>query len=70
MFTSMASPSLRACLTSKETLIHSFKRSEYDCLRMNENMEFPGISGEDIEWLQDSFVQAIKVIRRLQDSGH
>ena len=37
---------------------------------MNENMEFPGISGEDIEWLQDSFVQAIKVIRRLRDSGH
>ena len=66
----MASPSLRACLTSKETFIHSFKRSEYDFLRMNENMEFPGISGEDIEWLQDSFVQAIKVIRRLQDSGH
>ena len=31
--------------------------------RMNENMEFPGISGEDIEWLQDSFVKAIKVIR-------
>ena len=30
--------------------------------RMNENMEFPGISGDDIEWLQDSFVQAIKVI--------
>jgi len=28
--------------------------------KMNENMEFPGISGEDIEWLQDSFVQAIK----------
>ena len=40
---------------------------------MNENMEFPGISGEDIEWLQDSFVQAIKVIhqdteRRLGDT--
>ena len=70
MFTSMVSPSLRASLTSKETLIHSFKRPEYDCLRMNENMEFPGISGEDIEWLQDSFVQAIKVIRRLRDSGH
>ena len=29
--------------------------------RMNENMEFPGVSGEDIEWLQDSFVKAIKV---------
>ena len=27
--------------------------------RMNENMEFPGISGEDIQWLQDSFVQTI-----------
>ena len=29
--------------------------------KMNENMEFPGISGDDIEWLQSSFVQAIKV---------
>jgi len=28
--------------------------------RMNENMEFPGASGEDIEWLQDGFVTAIK----------
>ena len=28
---------------------------------MNENMEFPGVSGDDIEWLQNSFVQAIKV---------
>jgi len=28
--------------------------------RMNENMEFPGISGEDIEWLQDQFVRSIK----------
>merc|ERR1711988_442480 len=27
---------------------------------MNENMEFPGVSGDDIEWLQNSFVQAIK----------
>lgn len=27
--------------------------------RMNENMEFPGISGEDIQWLQDSFVETI-----------
>ncbi len=26
---------------------------------MNENMEFPGISGEDIQWLQDSFVETI-----------
>ena len=26
---------------------------------MNENMEFPGISGEEIQWLQDSFVQTI-----------
>ena len=31
----------------------------YINLRMNENMEFPGISGEDIQWLQDSFVQTI-----------
>ena len=30
--------------------------------RMNENMEFPGASGEDIEWLQDGFVTAIKVL--------
>ena len=29
--------------------------------KMNENMEFPGISGDDIEWLQESFVQAVKV---------
>ena len=28
-------------------------------LRMNENMEFPDMSGEDIEWLQDSFVKVI-----------
>ena len=27
--------------------------------RMNENMEFPEMSGEDIEWLQDSFVKVI-----------
>ena len=30
--------------------------------RMNENMEFPGASGEDIEWLQNGFVTAIKVL--------
>lgn len=29
--------------------------------RMNENMEFPGISGDDIEWLQEQFVKSIKV---------
>lgn len=28
--------------------------------RMNENMEFPGISGDDIEWLQHQFVKSIK----------
>jgi len=28
--------------------------------RMNENMEFPGASGGDIEWLQDQFVGSIK----------
>ena len=28
-------------------------------IRMNENMEFPDMSGEDIEWLQDSFVKVI-----------
>eukprot|EP00091_Calanus_sinicus_P010015 TRINITY_DN23272_c0_g1_i1.p1 TRINITY_DN23272_c0_g1~~TRINITY_DN23272_c0_g1_i1.p1 ORF type:complete len:114 (-),score=30.76 TRINITY_DN23272_c0_g1_i1:106-447(-) len=27
---------------------------------MNENMEFPGASGDDIEWLQDQFVGYIK----------
>lgn len=27
--------------------------------RLNENMEFPTMSGEDIEWLQDEFVNAI-----------
>jgi hypothetical protein len=26
---------------------------------MNENMEFPDMSGEDIEWLQDSFVKVV-----------
>jgi len=34
--------------------------------KMNENMEFPGISGDDIQWLQDSFVQTI--FTRLQES--
>jgi len=28
--------------------------------RMNENMEFPGVNGDDIEWLQDQFVKSIK----------
>lgn len=28
--------------------------------RMNENMEFPGATGEDIEWLQSEFVRFIK----------
>jgi len=28
--------------------------------RMNENMEFPGVSGEDIEMFQEQFVKAIK----------
>ena len=28
--------------------------------RMNENMEFPGATGEYIEWLQNSFVQIIQ----------
>ena len=28
-------------------------------IRMNENMEFPDMSGDDIEWLQDSFVKVI-----------
>ena len=27
---------------------------------MNENMEFPGATGEYIEWLQNSFVQTIQ----------
>ena len=27
---------------------------------MNENMEFPGATGEYIEWLQDSFARVIK----------
>ena len=29
-------------------------------LRMNENMEFPGLAGEDIEWLQSEFVDTIR----------
>lgn len=28
--------------------------------KMNENMEFPGATGEYIEWLQNSFVSIIK----------
>ena len=27
---------------------------------MNENMEFPGASPEDIEWLQDQFIKTIQ----------
>ena len=27
--------------------------------KMNENMEFPGATGEDIEWMQNSFVATI-----------
>jgi len=34
--------------------------------KMNENMEFPGVSGEEIEWLQESFVQTIS--ERLEES--
>lgn len=34
--------------------------------RMNENMEFPSMSGEDIEWLQDEFVSA--VFKRIEES--
>lgn len=33
--------------------------------KMNENMEFPGATGEDIEWMQDSFVAAI--FKRIED---
>jgi len=33
--------------------------------KMNENMEFPGATGEDIEWLQDSFVSTI--FKRIAD---
>ena len=29
-------------------------------LRMNENMEFPGATEADINWLQDCFVQFLK----------
>ena len=36
--------------------------------RMNENMEFPGATGEDIEWLQNGFVTAIKVLSSSNDS--
>ncbi len=35
-------------------------------LRLNENMEFPDLSGEDIEWMQDSFVAVIQ--ERIQES--
>ena len=37
------------------TVVHN------NMFRMNENMEFPGISGDDIEWLQEQFVKSIKV---------
>ncbi len=33
---------------------------------MNENMEFPDLSGDDIEWLQDAFVSTI-LERRQED---
>ena len=33
---------------------------------LNENMEFPALSGEDIEWLQDEFVKA--VFKRIEES--
>ena len=33
---------------------------------MNENMEFPDLSGDDIEWLQSDFVNVIR--QRMEDS--
>lgn len=34
--------------------------------RMNENMEFPDLSGDDIEWLQTEFVKS--VLGRVEES--
>ena len=34
--------------------------------KMNENMEFPGATGEDIEWMQDVFVETI--FKRIAES--
>ncbi len=33
---------------------------------MNENMEFPDLSGDDIEWLQEAFVNTV-LERREED---
>ena len=34
--------------------------------RLNENMEFPALKGDDIEWLQDEFVTA--VLKRIEEN--
>lgn len=36
--------------------------------RLNENMEFPDLSGDDIEWLQEAFVKTI--CKRVEESSH
>ena len=37
---------------------------------MNENMEFPGATGEYIEWLQDSFAKTIKEVVEKDKNDH
>jgi hypothetical protein len=48
-------------MSKSYTEINAGKWRRFFVCRMNENMEFPGISGDDIEWLQDQFVKSIKV---------
>ncbi len=36
------------------------------CVRMNENMEFPDLSGDDIEWMQESLVKTVN--SRIEES--
>ena len=61
----MDNPSLLVSLKGRGLKAHFLKKIFHlmkILKRMNENMEFPGASGEDIEWLQDGFVTAIKVL--------
>ena len=51
-------------LLQKEPVVYMNGQSFTPRLRenMNENMEFPGATGEYIEWLQDSFAKTIKEV--------
>ena len=48
--------------TQRKVILDSFSVQKIITFisRMNENMEFPGATGEYIEWLQNSFVQIIQ----------